>query len=99
MKKVLKKFGAPSRRRASAASVPWRLRRTSLLGDLLWLGGRDRLGEGEIIPSEMVLCWERAWLDGRVLYVVAGIGVSDLPFFKLPTMCVARLEPETENDK
>ena len=71
----------------------------SLLGDRLWLGGRERLGEGEIIPSEMVLCWERAWLDGRVLYVLAGIGVSDLPFFKLPTMCVARLEPETENDK
>ena len=41
----------------------------SLLGDLLWLllvGGRDRLGEAEIIPSEMVLCWER-WLEGRVL--------------------------------
>ena len=58
------------------------------------------MGEGEIIPvSERFLCCARAWLDGRVLYVVGGIGVSDLPFFRLPTICVARLEPETENDK
>ena len=57
------------------------------------------MGEGEIIPvSERFLCWARAWLEGRVLYVVGGIGVSDLPFFRLPTICVARLEPETEND-
>ena len=42
----------------------------SLLGDRLWLlllGGRDRLGEAEMMPSEMVLCCERAWLEGRVL--------------------------------
>ena len=39
---------------------------------------------------------ERLWLEGRVLYVVAGIGVKDLPFFRLPTMWVARFEVETE---
>ena len=41
----------------------------SLLGDLLWLllGGRERLGEAEIIPSEMVRWPERACEEGRVL--------------------------------
>ena len=31
--------------------------------------------------------------------MVGGIGVRDLPFFRLPTMCVARLDPETEKPK
>ena len=58
----------------------------SLLGDLLCAGGKERFGEGDIIPSEFVLAWDRVWLDGKVLYVVGGIGVNDLPFFKLPTI-------------
>ena len=41
----------------------------SLLGDLLWLllGGSERLGEAEIMPSEMVRWPERACEEGRVL--------------------------------
>ena len=50
----------------------------------MWAGGRERLDE--IIPSELVRPLERLWLEGNVLYVVAGIGVNDLPFFRLPTM-------------
>ena len=30
--------------------------------------------------------------------MVGGIGVSDLPFLRLPTICVARLDPETETE-
>ena len=74
----------------------------SLEGDRLWAGGSERLGEGKIIPSEAVLEWAREeWLEGRVLYerFVVGIGVRDLPFFRLPTMWVARFEPETGNWK
>ena len=41
----------------------------SLLGDRLWLllGGSERLGEAEIMPSEMVRWPDRACDEGRVL--------------------------------
>lgn len=39
----------------------------SLEGDRLWAGGRERFGEGDIIPSEAVLEWAKEWLEGRVL--------------------------------
>lgn len=39
----------------------------SLLGLLLWGGGRERFELGRIIPSEFVRPWERLWLEGSVL--------------------------------
>ena len=40
----------------------------------------------------------RWWCDGRVLYELDGREMDELgfePFLRLPTMCEARLEPET----
>jgi len=71
----------------------------SLLGDRLCAGGKERFGDGDISPSELVRALDRVWLEGKVLYVVGGIGVNDFPFFKLPTIWVARFEPETEKQK
>lgn len=31
----------------------------SLLGERLCAGGKERFGDGDIIPSELVLAWER----------------------------------------
>ena len=39
----------------------------SLLGDRLCAGGSERLGEGEIIPSDWVRACDSVWLEGRVL--------------------------------
>ena len=39
----------------------------SLEGERLWAGGRERLGEGDIMPSDAVLECAKEWLEGRVL--------------------------------
>ncbi len=72
--------------------VPWPL---SEEGDRLWE------------PPELAAGWfpttrgededvRRWWCDGRVLYAVDGRDIDCFaPFFRLPTMWEARLEPET----
>ena len=75
----------------------------SVDGDRLWIGFVVVVVADGGVDAAMNLGDDvdvrRWWCDGSVLYALDGSEIDELgfePFLRLPTMCEARLDPESE---